>query len=93
MTQTTSGGTGGCLCGAVRYRYQGEPTAIGLCQCERCRRQSGSAFLIGAVFPRKAVTIEGRLASYETTVSGQRLQASLLPGLRIGDVDYPRQIP
>ena len=34
------------------------------------------------------MAIEGRLASYEATVSGQRLQASLSPGLRIGDVDY-----
>jgi hypothetical protein len=79
MTQTTSGGTGGCLCGAVRYRYEGEPTAIGLCQCERCQRQSGSAFLIGVVFPKKAVAIEGWLASYETAVSGQALQRHFCP--------------
>ena len=46
MTDSTIGGTGGCLCGAVRYRYRGEPSAIGLCQCDRCQRQSGSAFLI-----------------------------------------------
>jgi hypothetical protein len=49
MAETTTGGTGGCLCGAVRYRYEGEPTAVGLCQCERCQGQSGSAFLIGVV--------------------------------------------
>jgi hypothetical protein len=79
MTQTTSGGTGGCLCGAVRYRYEGEPTAVGLCQCERCQRQSGSAFLIGVVFPKTAVAIEGRLASYETTVGGQALRRHFCP--------------
>lgn len=50
--------TGGCLCGAVRYRCEGEPLSMGLCQCERCQRQSGSAFLIATVFPRDAVTFE-----------------------------------
>ena len=79
MAEATRGGTGGCLCGAVRYRYEGEPIAIGLCQCERCQRHSGSAFLIGVVFPKNAVTIEGRLASYEATVSGQRLQRHFCP--------------
>ena len=62
MTKSTnSGGTGHCLCGAVRYRYEGEPVTIGLCQCQcdRCQRQSGAAFLIGVIFPRDAVTIEG----------------------------------
>ena len=63
MTKSTQGGgTGRCLCGAVRYRYEGEPTTIGLCQCERCQRQSGSAFLIGVIFPKEAVTIGGTLA-------------------------------
>ncbi len=53
MTKSTnSGGTGHCFCGAVRYRYEGEPVTIGLCQCDRCQRQSGSAFLIGVIFPR-----------------------------------------
>jgi hypothetical protein len=79
MAETATGGTGGCLCGAVRYRYEGEPTAVGVCQCDRCQRQSGSAFLIGVVFPREAVSIEGKLASYEATVSGQRLQRHFCP--------------
>lgn len=68
--QDQQGGTGGCLCGAVRYRFQGRPSSVGLCQCERCQRQSGSAFLIGVVFPREAVTIEGELATYESRESG-----------------------
>jgi hypothetical protein len=36
--------TGGCLCGAVRYEYNGEVGAAGYCHCEDCRRTSGSAF-------------------------------------------------
>ena len=64
------GGTGHCLCGAVQYRYEGEPITIGLCQCDRCQRQSGSAFLIGVIFPRDAVTITGPLTSYEARIDG-----------------------
>lgn len=57
--------TGGCLCGAVRYRCRGEPMSMGLCQCERCQRQSGSAFLIATVFAREAVSFEaGELKTY-----------------------------
>ena len=57
--------TGGCLCGAVRYRCAGEPVSMGLCQCERCQRQSGSAFLIATVFASEAVRFEaGELRTY-----------------------------
>lgn len=50
--------TGGCLCGAVRYRCNADPISMGLCQCERCQRQSGSAFLIATVFAREAVELD-----------------------------------
>jgi hypothetical protein len=79
MAEATRGGTGSCLCEAVRYRYECEPTAIGLRQCERCQRQSGSAFSSAWSFQKEAVTIEGRLACYEATVSGQRLQRHFCP--------------
>jgi len=36
--------TGGCLCGAVRYSYDGEIGAAGYCHCADCRKVSGSAF-------------------------------------------------
>ena len=41
MTKTV---TGGCLCGAVRYAYDGEIGAAGYCHCADCRKVSGSAF-------------------------------------------------
>jgi hypothetical protein len=57
--------TGACLCGAVRYRCRGEPESMGLCQCDRCQRQSGSAFLIAVVYPQNAVRFEqGDLSVY-----------------------------
>jgi hypothetical protein len=79
MTDTKSGKTGGCLCGAVRYRYEGEPASIGLCQCRRCQRQSGSSFLIGVIFPKEAVTIEGELATFEFETDGKRLRRHFCP--------------
>jgi hypothetical protein len=33
--------TGGCLCGAVRYRIRGALRGIIACHCSQCRRTSG----------------------------------------------------
>ena len=35
---------GGCQCGAIRYRLNGEPVFLTVCHCSECKRQSGSAF-------------------------------------------------
>lgn len=36
-------GSGGCLCGAVRFRLTGRFERFFLCHCARCRKDSGSA--------------------------------------------------
>jgi len=41
---------GGCSCGAVRYRVQGEPRVVSHCHCDHCRRASGAAFVTWAEF-------------------------------------------
>jgi len=36
---------GGCLCGAVRYRIDGEPVFSGTCECRTCRKASAAAIV------------------------------------------------
>jgi len=57
--------TGGCLCGNIRYTAHGKPLSTVLCHCESCRRVSGSAFSVNAVFPESAVEITGELSVFE----------------------------
>lgn len=37
---------GGCLCGGVRYQYDGEIEEISICHCSQCRKAQGSAFAV-----------------------------------------------
>ena len=39
--------TGGCLCGSVRYEYDGGMGPANYCHCTDCRKTTGSAFNIG----------------------------------------------
>ena len=34
--------TGGCLCGAVRFRVRGELRPVSFCHCGQCRNQTGT---------------------------------------------------
>jgi hypothetical protein len=57
--------TGGCLCGAVRYRVRGDPVHVGRWHCADCRKESGSAFMVYADWPRADFDIQGELATYD----------------------------
>jgi len=69
MTHSESTGpttrSGGCLCGQVRYTAPAIPVATVVCHCRDCQKQAGSAFSIVAMFPRDAVTFEGRISCYQ----------------------------
>lgn len=66
--------TGGCLCGGVRYTYEGDVGPAGYCHCEDCRRASGSAFGV----------------SVRVAAAGFRITAGIPKGyVKLGDSGRP----
>jgi hypothetical protein len=51
--------TGGCSCGAVRYRLTDAPLIVHCCHCRNCQRQTGSAFVINAIIEASCVELSG----------------------------------
>lgn len=43
---------GGCLCGAIRYRIDGEPLSAGYCHCRMCQRAAGAPVVAWVAFRR-----------------------------------------
>jgi hypothetical protein len=65
--------TGGCLCGAVRFRATAEPSRAVSCHCGMCRRHSGAAFLTFVHFPAAAFTwLEGEPTRYRSSAEAER---------------------
>jgi hypothetical protein len=44
---------GGCLCGAIRYRVEGESLSAGYCYCRMCQRAAGAPVVAWAAFRRQ----------------------------------------
>ena len=55
--------TGGCQCGAVRYRAAA-PLAAYACHCTECQAQSASAFGVSVVVEARSLAIDGQTASW-----------------------------
>ena len=65
--------SGGCLCGAVRYRVTGAPVSTSLCHCFSCRRATGGPSLAWAIFAEDRVEIvSGALALFESSPGVER---------------------
>jgi hypothetical protein len=67
--------TGGCGCGAIRYRVTAEPLISYLCHCTECQRRTSSAFGLNMQIPAENLVIEqGEPASRtRTAASGNDL--------------------
>jgi len=56
--------SGGCACGAIRYRCAAPPVFCLNCHCRDCQRESGSAFMPVMAVPKTAFEIVRGAPSY-----------------------------
>lgn len=79
---------GGCVCGALRYRTQGDPARVNVCHCSWCQRRTGSGYAVVCVFerPRLALSGQHRLYRHRSDESGRWLDQHFCPacGTNIG---------
>jgi hypothetical protein len=74
--------SGRCLCGAIRYEYQGEPLEAIHCHCDSCRRQRSSPVATFVMVPKAALRF----------TCGQPKEFASSPGVRrsfCGDCGSP----
>lgn len=72
--------TGGCLCGAVRYKATEKPLMTHACWCRTCQYFAAGNAAVNQVFPVNAVTISGELKDFQSTAdSGNRMHRKFCP--------------
>jgi hypothetical protein len=65
--------TGGCLCGALRYRAGSDPLRVVHCHCGSCRRTSGAAFMTFVHFAADQFAwTAGRPKRYRSSPAAER---------------------
>jgi hypothetical protein len=93
---------GGCLCGEVRYRADGEPVNERVCHCRLCQKAIGAAFNARLLFRVEQVSLDGPIGTVKsspalergfcrhcgTTVFSRRGAAGVI-GLTSGSLDDP----
>jgi hypothetical protein len=69
---------GGCTCRAVRYAVRGRPLIVHCCHCRWCQRETGSAFVLNALFEAELVRQSGPALDAVVTPAasgkGQKIQ-------------------
>lgn len=65
--------TGGCLCGAVRFRVSGTPIYVAHCHCGMCRKASGAPVVTFARFPLGGFAFtKGKPKTYRSSRKNRR---------------------
>jgi hypothetical protein len=77
--------TGGCDCGAVRYRLESRPMFVHCCHCRWCQRESGASFALNALIETDRIMRLGREPEmvHTPSASGLGQQIARCPSCRI----------
>ena len=70
---------GSCLCGEVRYEYDGVINEIALCHCKQCRKAQGVAFVTNTPVDSDKLTIlkgQTLLKSFRSAPNKERVFCS-----------------
>jgi hypothetical protein len=99
---------GGCHCGAVRYRIEGDVMHHALCHCSDCRRHAGAPMVGWTMMKAEQLAVTGEVATYASSEHGRRqfcprcgtslffINQAVLPGLidvQSGTLDDPDALP
>lgn len=72
--------TGGCACGAIRYKVAGEPGEMSHCQCGQCQRDSGTGHGSHLTFFGKPLEVTGEASHWVVTgEQGTRKRRAFCP--------------
>jgi hypothetical protein len=72
--------SGGCACGAIRYRCTSAPIAMLNCHCSDCQRSSGAPFASGVVVMSNDLEVTGTPQVYAVAAgSGKLASRSFCP--------------
>lgn len=63
---------GGCQCGAVRYRAEGQPRKIHYCHCRMCQRAVGNVFAAFVPIRKDQLRWEGTLSLFRSSSIAER---------------------
>ncbi|MCD7060622.1 GFA family protein [Pelagibacterium xiamenense] len=68
--------TGGCACGAIRYKTSGEPIFENHCQCRACQQRSGTGHSSYLTFAARAkVSITGEATIWKVAGDSGNMKA------------------
>ncbi len=72
--------SGGCLCGAVRYRTDADPIITRLCWCRVCQYLALGNAAVSVCFPTQGMSITGEMRDFASTAdSGNRMHRRFCP--------------
>jgi hypothetical protein len=72
--------SGGCACGAIRYKSSASRIAMANCHCTDCQRAAGAPFTSVVLVPKPALEVQGEPRWFEAKAdNGNQVRRAFCP--------------